>query len=80
MSRRRIVEITWDDCQFVIYGWMTREAAMTHRGRVRQRSAGYVLRDDRRGIVLASSLSADGDVAQIVIIPAAQIVRRRRLT
>lgn len=64
MSKRRgfdrrmpVVEVIWNDSTFLTGGWEPHADAMRVRHRVRQRSVGYVLADDRRGIMLSSSLS-----------------------
>jgi hypothetical protein len=84
MSKRferklRIVEVIWLDCQLFVGGWESHVAIMRDRGRVKQRSVGYVLADDKRGIVLTESLSQGGNVYGTVEIPRRQILKQRRI-
>jgi hypothetical protein len=44
-----------------------------------QRTVGYVLAEDKKGIMLTGSLSQGGNVYGTVNIPASQIVKRKRL-
>lgn len=82
MSKRRklpLVEIVWDDCLLFTGGWEAHSDVMRQRRRIRQRSVGYVLADDKKGIMLAAALSQGGNVFGAHVIPAAQIVKRRKL-
>ena len=60
MAKRRfekalpLVEIIWDDCLLFTGGWEAHGDVMRQRRRVRQRSVGYILADDKRGIMLTS--------------------------
>jgi hypothetical protein len=74
-----VTEVTWNDCLLFTGGWEAHDAVMRQRRRIRQRSVGYVLEDDKRGIVLAAALSQGGNVFGAHVIPRAQIVRVRRL-
>ena len=81
MKRQRlpIIEVTWNDCLLFTGGWESHDAVMRQRRRIRQRSVGYVLADDKHGIVLAAALSQGGNVFGAHVIPAAQIVSRRKI-
>jgi hypothetical protein len=74
-----ILEVVWSDCQLFVGGWEPHADVMRRRGGVLQRSVGYVLADDKMGVVLTSSLSQGGNVYGTVNIPAGQIVKRKRL-
>jgi hypothetical protein len=74
-----VVEVIWADCLLFTGGWERHADVMGQRGRIKQRSVGYVLADDKRGIVLTESLSQGGNVYGTVVIPAAQIISRRTL-
>ena len=75
----RVVEVTWDDCLLFTGGWESHDAVMRQRRRIRQRSIGYVLADDKAGIMLAAALSQGGNVFGAHVIPRAQIVRVKRI-
>ena len=86
MSKRKgfarrlpVVEVVWDDCLLLTGGWESHENAMAVRKRIRQRLVGYVLADDKAGIMLTAALSQGGNVFGTHVIPRAQIVRRRTL-
>lgn len=75
----KMVEAIWDDCQMFTGGWESHATVMRQRGRIRQRSVGYVLADDKLGLVLTAALSQGGDVFGTHVIPRAQIVKVRRI-
>jgi hypothetical protein len=77
-KRLTMLEVVWDDCLLFTGGWEAHADVMRQRRRIRQRSVGYVLADDKKGVMLASSLSQGGNVFGTLVIPAAQIVKRRR--
>lgn len=84
MSRRfarplPLMEVVWSDCQLFVGGWEPHREVMGRRSFVRQRSVGYILADDKRGVVLASSLSQGGNVFGVVNIPASQVLSRKRV-
>ena len=85
MSRRDgaekapIVEVVWEDCLQFTGGWEPLGDVMRQRRRIRQRSVGYVLADDKDGIVLAGALSQGGNVFGAHVIPASQIISRKKL-
>lgn len=74
-----VVEVVWDDCLLFTGGWESHADVMRQVRRIRQRSIGYVLRDDKHGIVLTAALSQGGNVFGTHVIPRAQIVSRRTL-
>lgn len=74
-----ITEVLWLDCQLFIGGWEAHSEVMRKRDKVFQRSVGYVLMDDKKGIVLTGSLSQGGNVFGTVSIPREQIKKVRRL-
>lgn len=74
-----ITEVLWLDCQLFVGGWEAHSEVMRKRGKVFQRSVGYVLADDKKGIVLTEALSQGGNVFGTVSIPRAQVRRVRRL-
>lgn len=74
-----ITEVLWLDCQLFVGGWEAHSEVMRRRGKVFQRSVGYVLADDKKGIVLTGSLAQGGNVFGTVSIPRAQIRKVRRL-
>ena len=72
-----LLEIVWSDSQLSTGGWQDHGATMRGRHRVFQRTIGYILADDKSGVMLAGSLSQGGNVHGVVTIPASQIVKRR---
>lgn len=74
-----VVEVVWEDSLLFTGGWETHSDVMRQRKRIRQRSVGYVLADDKRGVMLTGSLSQGGNVFGTVVIPASQIIKRKRV-
>lgn len=72
-----IVEVVWEDCLLMTGGWEPHADVMAQRKRIRQRSVGYVLADDKRGVMLAASLSQGGNVFGAHVIPRSQIISTR---
>lgn len=86
MTKRRkfsrklpVVEVIWADCMLFTGGWEAHADVMRQVVDVTQRSVGYVLREDKNGIVLAAALSQGGNVFGAHVIPAAQIITKRRI-
>ncbi len=77
--RLPVVEVIWFDCLLFTGGWERHADVMRQRRQIRQRSVGYILADDRAGILLTGSLSQGGNVFGTLMIPRAQIKRVRRL-
>jgi hypothetical protein len=78
MKRPWRVEVEWQDSQVIGGSWEPITDLLARRKTVRCRSVGFVLADDKRGIVLASSING-ANAAGVTIIPFRQIVKRRRL-
>jgi hypothetical protein len=72
------MEVEWEDSSILREGWQEIGAVLERRDAVRCLSAGFVLADDKRGIVLASSVHGS-EVAGVTMIPRRSIVKRRRL-
>jgi hypothetical protein len=79
-KRLPLLEIVWSDSQLSTGGWERHDATMRARHRVFQRTVGYILADDKHGVMLAGSLAQGGNVHGVVAIPASQIVKRRRVS
>lgn len=77
--RLLIIEVIWDDCLLFTGGWEAHADVMSRRRRIRQRSVGYILADDKEGVVLCGALSQGGNVFGAHVIPRAQIVKVRRI-
>jgi hypothetical protein len=75
-----VLEVVWSDCQFLgLTGWEAYENVMRDRSKILQRTVGYVLADDKKGIMLTGTLSQFGNVYGTVNIPRSQIKKVRRL-
>lgn len=74
-----LLEVVWTDSQLSTGGWESHSATMRGRKRIYQRSVGYILADDKRGVMLAGSVSQGSNVHGVVTIPASQIISRRKL-
>lgn len=72
------MEVEWRDSQLFLGGWEPIHDVLGRRENVRCHSVGFVLADDKRGIVLAASVNG-ANATGVIAIPASQIVRRRRL-
>lgn len=73
------VEVEWQDSQVIGGSWEPIADLLARREKaVRCRSVGFVLADDKYGIVLAGSVNG-ANATGVTIIPARQIVKRRRL-
>jgi hypothetical protein len=72
------LEVEWADSQVIGGSWEPVRAILKRRKDVRCYSVGFVLADDERGIVLAASVNG-ANATGITVIPAAQVVKRRRL-
>lgn len=77
--RLPMIEVVWADCLLFTGGWESHADVMRQVRRIKQRSVGYVLRDDKSGVVLTAALSQGGNVFGTQVIPAAQIISRRKL-
>lgn len=75
------LEVEWEDSTVLHNGWRPIAEIVARRNRrraVRCVSIGFVLADDRRGIVLAASVH-DSEAVGVTIIPRGAIRKRRRL-
>lgn len=75
-------DVEWEDSRLSRQGWIPASEVLARRHRrVRMRSAGYVLADDKTGVVLVSSIGPRGSerVAGAVIIPRSAVRKVRRL-
>ena len=72
------LEVVWEDSQIELAGWTPVRRLLKRRRRVRCRSVGFVLADDKLGVILAGSVNGP-NATGVVCIPARQIVSRRRL-
>lgn len=79
LKKLPLLEIVWTDSQLSTGGWESHSETMRGRGRIYQRSIGYMLADDKHGVMLAGSLSQGSNVHGVVTIPASQIVKRRKV-
>ena len=77
MKRRPVLEVRWRDSQLVGGSWEPIGELLARRASVRCRSVGFVLADDRQGVVLAASVNG-GNAAGVTIIPRRQITERKR--
>lgn len=74
------LEVEWLDSYVELLGWTPIKRMVRNRRRLETRcvSVGFVLADDKRGVMLASSVHGC-NATGVVVIPAGQIVKRRRL-
>jgi hypothetical protein len=72
------LEVEWDDSTLLAASWEPIADVLKQRKVVRCVSVGFVIADDKKGVVLAGSVH-QGRVAGVTVIPAGQIVKRRRL-
>jgi hypothetical protein len=70
--------VDWLDSQVIGGSWEPITNLLARRKSVRCHSVGFVLADDERGIVLASSVNG-ANATGVTIIPARQITARRKL-
>ena len=73
------IEVEWQDSQVIGGSWEPVPDLLDRRESVVCHSVGFVLADDGRGIVLASSING-GNAAGVTIIPRRQIKRKWRLS
>lgn len=77
-AKTRRMEVLWEDSSYISEGWRDVDSLLGDRDRVRCLSAGLVLADDQRGVVLASSVHGH-EAAGVMMIPKSAIVRKKRL-
>jgi hypothetical protein len=78
MKRAWRMEGTWRDSTLDNGGWSSVKHHLSARWGDPIRSVGFVLRDDKEGISLASSVHG-AEASGVVHIPSGMIVSRRRL-
>jgi len=80
VKRLRRVEVEWDDACQLVGAWHDRDEALSRSGRspLRIVSIGYILRLDKRVLVMAQSAHGSR-VGGVQIIPRRAIVKRRVL-
>lgn len=72
------LEVTWRDSMLDNDGWQSVKSHLRARWGDSIHSIGFILRDDKEGITLASSCHGRR-AAGVVHIPAGMILKRRRL-
>jgi hypothetical protein len=74
------LEVDWLDSYVELSSWTPIKRMVKNRKRLRTNctSVGFVLADDKRGVMLAGSVNG-GNATGVVVIPAGQIIARRRL-
>lgn len=72
------IEVLWEDSTVWQRGWEKIDAVLEERDSVQCLSVGFVLADDKRGIVLAASVHGN-EASGIAMIPRRQIVKKKRL-
>jgi hypothetical protein len=74
------MEVEWLDSYVELASWTPIRRLLRNRRKLAPRclSVGFVLADDRRGVMLAGSVHG-AEASQVHLIPAGQILARRRL-
>ena len=74
------MEVDWRDSYIELSSWTPIERMRRNRKRLRTNctSVGFVLADDKRGVMLAGSVNG-GNATGVIVIPAGQIVAKRSL-
>lgn len=72
------MEVEWEDTTVWHRGWEDIEDVLRERDKVQCLSVGFVLADDKLGIVLGASVHGN-EVAGVTMIPRRQIIKRKRL-
>lgn len=75
---RRKVEVEWEDSVLVSGGWINLEEAMTHNHELNCLSVGYVLKDNKEGLIMASGLH-DENASGVTVIPKSAIRKKTYL-
>lgn len=73
------LEVDWDDSTYALPGWHPIDEVVGDRSLTRCVSVGFVLADDKHGIVLAGSVHGN-EAAGVMRIPKGAIRHRRRLS
>ena len=74
------MEVDWVDSYVELSSWTPIERMRRNRKHLKTNctSVGIVLADDKRGVMLAGSVNG-GNATSVIVIPAGQIIARRRL-
>jgi hypothetical protein len=74
------LEVEWLDSYIELSSWTPIKRMVRNRRHMESRcvSVGFVLADDKRGVMLAGSVHG-ANATSVIVIPAGQIVKRRRL-
>lgn len=75
------MEVEWEDSKVSLWGWTPVENIVSPAERrkvTHARSIGFVLADDKHGVVLAASVEG-ANATGVVYIPRSAIRKRRRL-
>ena len=74
------LEVEWLDSYIELSSWTPIKRMVKNRHNLKTRcvSVGFVLADDKRGVMLAGSVHG-ANATGVIVIPAGQIVNRRRL-
>jgi len=78
MKKAWRMEVKWRDSKLDNGGWQKVKEHLRDRKAIPCYSVGFVLADDKQGVVLASSVYADR-ASGVVHIPAGMVVSRKRL-
>lgn len=72
------LEVLWEDSTVWHRGWEPIEDVLKERDKVHCLSVGFVLADDKEGIVLGASVH-NNEVAGVTMIPRRQVIQKKRL-
>jgi hypothetical protein len=74
------LEVEWLDSYVELSSWTPIKRMVKNRRHLKTHctSVGFVLADDKRGVMLAGSVHG-ANATSVIVIPAGQIVKRRRL-
>lgn len=77
-SKHWRVEVEWEDSTVLHEGWQPIGDILARRQAVKCMSVGFVLADDKQGVVLAASVHGNEAVG-VTMIPRSAIKKRKRL-
>jgi hypothetical protein len=79
-QKTRRLEVEWLDSYVELSSWTPIRRMVRNRRKLATRclSVGFVLADDKRGVMLAGSVHGHS-ATSVIVIPAGQILARRRL-
>ncbi len=75
----KLVKVTWVDAAFEGAKWLSVRSLRQSAGLVRCRHVGWVVRETKRVLVLASGLNQSGEASGVVAIPKSCILKLKRL-